>query len=330
MKFCTSCGRPVQEGNQFCIQCGAPIRAAAPAQPAAAETAATEISATAWPYAPVEPGHTQAVPPPDPQLASQMTSGDSDARFSDVGTRNVRADVGDDGAGVGAIGADPGWTRPPAQPTREQFPGSRKKIMVIAAVAVVVLAGGGGALAWAVSHHPRASATPLQRNTASARPTVGAIPPSASPAPSSTSAAALGPSSTSQALQVAPGVTGSATAPQVEALVTSYFAAINGHDYQNYVSLLAPSLQQAMTPTQFNSGYGSTTDSNMVLTSISSASSGSVTATITFTSRQRPAHSPDGSACDNWQITLYLQPDGGSYIIGPPPASYHSSYNACQ
>jgi hypothetical protein len=129
---------------------------------------------------------------------------------------------------------------------------------------------------------------------------------------------------------VAPGVTGSATAPQVEALVTNYFAAINEHNYQNYVSLLAPSVQQGMTPTQFKSGYGSTTDSNMVLTGISSAGAGSVTATVTFTSRQLPADSPDNSSCDNWQITLYLQPDGDSYLIGPPPASYRSSYNACQ
>jgi hypothetical protein len=138
------------------------------------------------------------------------------------------------------------------------------------------------------------------------------------------------PGSTSQTLQIAPGVAGNPAAPQVEAVVTSYFAAINAHNYQGYVSLLTPSVAQGLTRAQFNSGYGSTSDSGMVLTSISSTDSGSVAATLTFTSRQLPADSPDNSPCDNWQITLYLQPNGSSYLIGPPPAGYKASYTACQ
>jgi hypothetical protein len=323
----------VREDTKFCTGCGAPIRGAAPAQPAGPEPAATEVSAPASPYTPVpvEPGHTQAVPPLKLQPADETIPGYGNRDASDVGTPNVRAGVADDGAGIGGIGAGPGWTSPAGQPTGERFPRSRKKILVIAAVAVVVLAGGGGTLVWAASRHPRAAAVSLRHGrTAHARPTTGTSQPSVSPAQSSSSGAAPSPSSTSPAFEVAPGVAGSATAPQVEALVASYFAAINEHNYQNYVSLLAPSVSQGMTPTQFKSGYGSTTDSNMVLTDIFSAGSDSVAATVTFISRQLPADSPDSSSCDKWQITLYLQPDGGGYLIGPPPDSYHSSYRACQ
>ena len=67
----------------------------------------------------------------------------------------------------------------------------------------------------------------------------------------------------------------------------------------------------------------------MVLTTISSAGGGSVAAAVTFTSRQSAADSHDASPCTDWRITLYLQPDGSSYLIGRPPASYHASSSAC-
>jgi hypothetical protein len=118
-------------------------------------------------------------------------------------------------------------------------------------------------------------------------------------------------------------------AGSVQGVLASYFTAINQHDYRQYASLLAPALQQGVTPASFASGYGSTTDSGMTLTSIASAASGLVAASVTFTSRQDPAASPDGSPCDNWQITLYLQSDGDSYQIGSPPSGYHAAYAPC-
>ena len=119
-------------------------------------------------------------------------------------------------------------------------------------------------------------------------------------------------------------------APQVEALVASYFAAINAHNYQSYASLLTPSAAQNITQAQFNSGYGSTSDSNMTLTTISNPGPDSVAAALTFTSRQLPADSPDHSSCDDWQITLYLQVNGNSYLIGLPPVGYQASYATCE
>jgi zinc-ribbon domain len=332
MKFCTACGKPLREGTRFCIRCGAPVHKPAPAQPAVTESAATQPAATASPYGSAGHGHTEAVSPPYQQGAEETVAGPAypDAEFDDAGTQNLPLDLGDSGPRTGT--PEPSWSSPAAPPRMPRFPGSGRRMLVLGAVVVAVLAAGSATLVWATSRHPRPAGA-LQHGV-SARPTEGTRSPSASPAPSSPSpspsASPPSPGATSHVLQVAPGVAANPAASQVEALVTSYFAAINAHNYQNYVSLLTPSTAQNLTQAQFNSGYRSTTDSNMTLTSISSTSPGSVAATITFTSQQLPADSPDNSPCDKWNITLFLQPDGSSYLIGGPPATYHASYAPCQ
>jgi hypothetical protein len=325
MKFCTACGRSLREGTRFCVGCGAPVRKAVPDQPVVTEPADTQPadtqpSTTAWPYASARHGNPEPVSPPYQQPAGETISSSAypNAEFGDDDTQNIRVGPGAGGPRIGR--ADPSWSSP-ASPPGSRSPGSGRRMLVIAAVVVTVLAAGGAALVWATSRHPRAVVALQHGTTASARPSEGTSSPSASP-PS--------PGATSQGLQVASGVAANPAAPQVMALVTSYFAAINAHNYQNYVSLLTASTAQNFTQAQFNSGYDSTTDSNMTLASISSTGSGSVAATLTFTSQQLPADSPNNSPCDKWQITLYLQPDGNSYLIGPPPASYHASYAPCQ
>jgi hypothetical protein len=183
---------------------------------------------------------------------------------------------------------------------------------------VLVLAAGGAA-GWKLTRHHRPPAL-AARSTAPRRsgssPAAGTLPAAASSSPP-------------PFIQVSAAAAASPAAGPVQDVLASYFTAINQHDYQQYASLLTPALQQGVTPASFASGYGSTTDSGMTLTSIASADSGSVAASVTFTSQQDPAASPDGSACDDWQITLYLQPDGGSYQIGSPPSGYHAAYAPC-
>ena len=70
-------------------------------------------------------------------------------------------------------------------------------------------------------------------------------------------------------------------------------------------------------------------DSAVKLTSISDAGSAGLAASVTFRSQQNPADSPDNSSCDQWSITLFLVPHGTGYLIGPPPSSYHASFQAC-
>lgn len=117
--------------------------------------------------------------------------------------------------------------------------------------------------------------------------------------------------------------------PAVAAFLDKYFTAINSHDYTAYSSLLDAREQSVNTPSSFNTGYGSTTDSVEALTGITGTSAGGEAATVSFTSHQSPAESPTKTSCTSWNITLYLQPNGGSYLIGPAPAGYHASYQAC-
>jgi hypothetical protein len=78
-----------------------------------------------------------------------------------------------------------------------------------------------------------------------------------------------------------------------------------------------------------HSGYATTKDSNEVLTGITDTGGGSLTANVSFTSHQSPADSPDQSACNDWQISLYLVPQAASYVMTAAPAGYTHSDTDC-
>jgi hypothetical protein len=127
---------------------------------------------------------------------------------------------------------------------------------------------------------------------------------------------------------IAPAASGNGAAPATAAFLDQYFSTIDSHDYLGYTALLAPD-EQAPSSSQFDSGYGSTSDSNETLSGISAGPNGEVVAQVTFTSHQDPSASPTGTSCDTWAIRLYLEPASGSYLIGPPPSGYHAGYKAC-
>jgi hypothetical protein len=118
--------------------------------------------------------------------------------------------------------------------------------------------------------------------------------------------------------------------PSVATFLNQYFTAINNHDYQSYISLLSSQAGQGLTQEQFDSGYGSTVDSAETLLTISAAANGDLVASVTFTSHQNPADSPNQQeSCTDWKISLFLEQGGGGYLIDKPPASYHAGYQAC-
>jgi hypothetical protein len=131
-------------------------------------------------------------------------------------------------------------------------------------------------------------------------------------------------------VSISPGVTAGAAEPQVETVLSHYFHGINTHSYAEYASTLNPTEQATQTQAEFDSGYSSTTDSGMTLTSLSDNGNGGLTATVTFTSHQLPAQSVDKkSACNAWTLNLYLVPQGNSYLIGPAPSGYQPMYSDC-
>jgi hypothetical protein len=201
---------------------------------------------------------------------------------------------------------------------------------------VVVLfaaaAAASGALLYVRHHTPHTEAA---RNSPQSTQTTPSAP-GAAAAGQGGSAPAQSPSGTSpgssdgSAVTVGAGASQDPNAASVSAFLDQYFTAINAHDYQSYLSLLSPQVQQGMTQAQFEKGYRSTADSNETLVGISTVSDGDMAAEVTFTSHQNPADSPDHSeSCTNWDITLFLAQGGSGYRIDPAPSGYQSSYQAC-
>jgi hypothetical protein len=209
-------------------------------------------------------------------------------------------------------------------------------IMIAMVVTVGVLAAAVVGAVTQLRHDSRGPATAGRKAVAA---THAAPTPSSSPSPTSSpsSSASAPPSSPRAGKTTAPGITvtvssavaGNPAAPQVRDFLDRYFTAINEHDYQAYAELLDQTLARSQQAA-FTSGFGSTTDSDAALDAISDdQATGVLAASVTFTSHQRPADSPDDSPCDDWAITLYLTPHAGSYVIVSPPSSYGATHHAC-
>jgi hypothetical protein len=130
-------------------------------------------------------------------------------------------------------------------------------------------------------------------------------------------------------VRVAAGVASSPGEPQVAAYLNDYFNSINTRNYNEYNGLLDAQEQQSDSQSNFDSGFATTKDSSEVLTGIQETGDGSVMATVSFTSHQNPADGVDDSACNDWQISLYLVPQGNRYVMTAAPAGYHAAYTDC-
>ena len=128
-------------------------------------------------------------------------------------------------------------------------------------------------------------------------------------------------------MSIAPGLAGRADAHRVAALLDRYFAAVNHRAYQAYARLFAQPGQ--LTPREFAWGYSTAHDSDAVLAGLAPLKGG-LKATVTFTSHQDPAHSPDHSSCIDWTIALFLHRAGPAYLIGMPPHGYRAGLHACR
>jgi hypothetical protein len=130
-------------------------------------------------------------------------------------------------------------------------------------------------------------------------------------------------------VSLAAGVASNPAAPAVEKTLTAYFQGINTHNYAEYASSL-DAQQRALQPeSQFDSGYSSTSDSGMTLTSLTSTGNGGLEATVTFTSHQTAGTGVDGSPCNDWSVNFYLVNQGGSYLKGAAPSGYQPTHSDC-
>ncbi len=328
MSFCTRCGQPAGGTLKFCTNCGARLQVAG----------SQDTPVTPAPTGPPPPRAVTPSPPPpwpqrsEPEYPEPVDPESVDPESVDPEPPTLTTAFPPAGA------ADP-FSRPPALPG----PGRRRIPAwgIAAAVVVLVAAALGG---WYVATQHGSTAAATGQRPASAKPSAGgggslaASSPSnqlATPTGSPTSSTPTGSPTTStptagggSQVALGPGVSGQ-TAGSVAAFASQYFAAVNSHDYQAYISLFAPGADAGMDAQKFQDGYASTTDSSEALVALGGTASGKTAASLTFVSHQAAASSATHTACTSWRITLYLVSSGTSYLISHPPASYHASFRPC-
>jgi hypothetical protein len=256
-----------------------------------------------WPF-------TVARPLADPRaLVLALRQGRWDAATADTRTEWSYAAALDQ-----ALGDPRRMARPVARGAR---PGARRGPLTlpVAALIVMLAAVTAGAGTWyALTQAPAARAADVLRASAPASPSTpaGSGPASAPPA---------GLASLAPAAALYPGVSA------IEAVINRYFQAINSRDYAAYQATQSPGI--AMTASQFQAGFESTQDSDVLITGITTMPGGQPAADVTFTSRQQPQDGPEGESCTTWHVTMYFDGSAGTYTIGAPPNGYKVAYQAC-
>lgn len=206
------------------------------------------------------------------------------------------------------------------QPQPPRSGGGRGVILVLALL--VILAGGAAVVTVQLLAHGG-------KRAAAHRAGGSQAPPSARTTPAGTAPVSPTASPAHPRVAVAPAAAGDPAAPAAVIFLTEYFRAINTHDYLAYRRLLDAQTRLVETAQKFSTGFRSTRDSGATLQKLSLAPDGRLAATVTFTSHQLPADSPDQTVCTRWRITLYLERAGAGYVIGPPPDGYRASHRPC-
>jgi hypothetical protein len=201
-------------------------------------------------------------------------------------------------------------------------PGARRGPLTlpVAALIVVLAAVMAGAGTWyALTQAPAARAAAILRAPAPASPSTPAGSGPAGSGPASAPPAGL--ASLAPAAALYPG------ASAIEAVINRYFQAIDSRDYAAYQATQSPDI--AMTASQFQAGFESTQDSDVLITGITTMPGGQPAADVTFTSRQQPQDGPEGESCTTWHVTMYFDGSAGTYTIGAAPNGYKAAYQAC-
>jgi hypothetical protein len=335
MAFCTQCGRREDPAGRYCTGCGTPLHAAArepraSEPPRGSEPPIGKPSAPVWEQ-PLFPAQGDAY-----SLAAPERSDRGESLYLAPAKSPARENAGDLAVGPGPLG-DPRATRDvetsgPSGRRTKIFAAVAALVAVAAAVTAWQIHGHTARLAAGTAHRPTAG-TGQTGTAGSLQPESPAQSPVPSPGGSQSESPITSPSPSttvgSNAVAIAPGVSQQSGSQQIAAFLESYFEAINDHNYQEYSSLFDPQIRQGLTAGAFNSGYRSTTDSGATLVGIAATDAGDIAASVTFTSHQNPADSPDHTGCTDWNITLFLEQQGGGYLIGQPPHGYHASSQPC-
>jgi hypothetical protein len=99
---------------------------------------------------------------------------------------------------------------------------------------------------------------------------------------------------------------------QVLEVLQGYFNAINDKRYDEWVSVVTPSLAAEQTEQAFRNGYKSTHDGSIYIYRVDNAPQGGVRVLLSFTSVQAQSDAPQNfpHTCIRWQVVVPLAWDG--------------------
>jgi len=195
----------------------------------------------------------------------------------------------------------------PAAPARRGIPLGAAiavvALVLVAAVALVVVLTGGNDSGSSDAGTPDGSSvtTPPDPSTTEIPTTVASTTPEVA-------------TTTAPVLTVGPSASDSGFQPAVAALST-YFAAINAHDFATAHAALSPSQQAKVSQAQMAMDADTTHDSDIYVESIAPGPSGGLAADVSFTSTQSAEDSRFNTTCTRWRIRYELIPSGSTWVI---------------
>jgi hypothetical protein len=212
-------------------------------------------------------------------------------------------------------------------------PTSRRRVPIIVLVAGVVVVAGAVAGAAVLLHKNSGGSKPLSEATGrtsatgkvstTIQNTTTSTPPSTVPV--TTLPATTVPASTTTTLPAnmvavkTSAVSSNPLSSDVAQTFSTYFGGINDRKWAQAYSAYSPSYQQDVSLASFENVDATSSDQNIVVTSIDEGTDGTLNVGVDFTSHQAAANGPSGETCTQWSLTYLLvaSPSGGTldYLI---------------
>jgi hypothetical protein len=164
--------------------------------------------------------------------------------------------------------------------------------------------------------------TPSPSEYETTEPTVEPTP---EPEPTPTPEPTLG----NELVSITPEAAQDPAAPAVVDLLTTYYKAINDHDYPTYQAQQTRAANALLTRSDFATGFRSTVNSEVVIQSLSPTDDGRLLAGITFTSTQNAADGPKHQTCTHWSVGKFLKGQSPTLLIDKAPKSYKATFDPC-
>ncbi|MEU0093685.1 hypothetical protein [Kribbella sp. NPDC006257] len=130
-------------------------------------------------------------------------------------------------------------------------------------------------------------------------------------------------------VSITPEAAQNPAASAVIELLTTYYRAINDHDYLTYQAQQTRAAQALLTRPDFATGFRSTVNSEVVVQALTPTADGRLLASVTFTSNQDAADGPKSQTCTRWAVGKFLKGRSPALLIDKAPKTYKATFDPC-